>query len=221
MPCQAIRMVANAMNSRVAEAEELRLVGRQQARDRLLNRRNEIERWLRRHGVLLGRATAAARCGGRRRRPPRTPRSPRCRSRHVTSCMFIAAASVSRARLLSTSSCSTTPLSSCARACRCRAPMSAAPLILSSTAVVLCSSDAVGDVPLERLDRRQFLCDRCSAAGPCRVSPAMAAASATSRVASCASAARRAAGVQAPEQRSPASSTGWLDPRKAPPDASP
>ena len=31
-------------------------------------------------------------------------------SRQVTSCMFIAAASVSRARLLSTSSCSTTPV---------------------------------------------------------------------------------------------------------------
>ena len=53
--------------------------------------------------------------------------------------MFIAAASVSRARLFSRSSCSTTPVNSWPRASRCRAPMSTAPLILSSTAVVLCS----------------------------------------------------------------------------------
>ena len=40
----------------------------------------------------------------------------------VTSCKFIATASVSRARLLSTTSCSRTPARSCVRVCRCRAP---------------------------------------------------------------------------------------------------
>ena len=40
------------------------------------------------------------------------------RSRHATICMFIAAASVSRARLFSRRSCSTTPVSRCPRASR-------------------------------------------------------------------------------------------------------
>ena len=121
MPCQAIRIVANDDKQPVAEPDEHRLVGRQQRGDRLLNRRDQVQRGLRRHGLSSGRTTVAARCGGRHLRPPRTPRSPPPRSRQVTSCMFIVAASVSRARLESTSSCSTTPLSNCVRAWRCRA----------------------------------------------------------------------------------------------------
>ncbi len=60
-------------------------------------------------------------------------------SRHVVSCMFMAAASVSLAASLSMRSCSTTPARSWPRACRWRVPINMAPLILSSTAVALCS----------------------------------------------------------------------------------
>ena len=49
-----------------------------------------------------------------------------------------------------------TPASSWPRACRCRAPMRTAPLILSSTAVVLCSSDGSMTSRFERVDGRQF-----------------------------------------------------------------
>ncbi len=69
--------------------------------------------------------------------------------------MFMTAASVSRARLLSTRSCSTIAVRNCTRACFCRVSMSTAPLILSRTAVALCSLDG-SITSLERVDRGQF-----------------------------------------------------------------
>ena len=87
----------------VAEPQELRLVDRQQVRDGLLNRGQEVE---------LHDDPPTAPYGCRQVRSaspvPATNAAFAARpSRHVTSCMFIAAASASRARFVSTSSCST------------------------------------------------------------------------------------------------------------------
>ena len=48
------------------------------------------------------------------------------------------------------------PASNWMRACRCRAPIRAAPLILSRTAVVLCSLDGSITSRFERVDRLQL-----------------------------------------------------------------
>ena len=85
--------------------------------------------------------------------PRRTPRSRPCPSRHVTSCMFIAAVSVSRARLLSTRSCSTTPASSCVRAWRCRSADQDGTADLVEHAVALCSFDGSITARSDAVDR--------------------------------------------------------------------
>ncbi len=126
--------------------------------------------------------------------------------------MFMAAASASRSRFDSTSSCSTKAASSWLRACRCLAPMRTAPLILSSTAVALCSSDGsmtwasrasiAGSSCLRPFSRRE----------PVSLMADISTASASSIVARRLVMARCAAGVSLP-RRALARTTGWLTAR--------
>ena len=140
MPCQTIRIVAKRQEQRVAEPQKLRLVGRQQAGDGLLNRRRQIAR-LRLHGsivVPLGlppRAQGVARAGdegcvgGARRRATSI-------ELHVHRGGFgVAGALVVDEQLLDDAG--QELRAAPAAAARRSGP---APLILSSTAVALCSA---------------------------------------------------------------------------------
>ncbi len=100
----------------VPETQELRFMDCQQVGDRLLDRRNEVH--LRLHGISFGWFYGCRQVRSASPAPCRNALLAVFTSRHVVSCMLIAVASASLARLLSTSNCSTTPASNCTRACR-------------------------------------------------------------------------------------------------------
>ena len=149
MPCHTIRMVANDRNRLYPNRRNSGSYTVSRLADRLLHRGQQIElhdclRGL--YGCLHVRNASPV---------PATNAAFAARlSRQVTSCMFMAVASTSRSRFESMSSCSTNAARSWLRACRCRAPISTAPLILSRTAVALCSPIGIDDLRFERVDRR-------------------------------------------------------------------
>src|SRR3989442_3960207 len=126
---------------RVPEPKELWFVGGQQTGDRLLDAPNDGQAWMWLHGSSLYGWRQARWWSAAPRRNPARPSSPSPKARRRPSCMFSAAVSVSRARLLSTSSCSTSAVNNCNRACFCRVSTRTAPLILSRTAVALWSGE--------------------------------------------------------------------------------
>ena len=124
MPCHDDQNRGERDEQRVPEPQELRFVGRQQVVIACWMLATMARRGCGSIAIPLTAAASAQVVAGAGQKPAAAlahslPAQP-------PSCMFITAASVSRARLLSTTSCSTIAVRNCSRACFCRVSSSAA-----------------------------------------------------------------------------------------------